>query len=258
MYFTFSNFPRSQYLTTASEVSGTVMDWRNDVTKHFELSNSNRKLQFENRWLREQLLANRISLKAPIGIDSVVIKKEDFVQRFEFIPGGIISSSFSRRNNYFTLNIGSKQGVKRGMGVISDRGIVGVIHNVSEHFSVVKSCLTKDINVDIMIENSGEPGFLKWAGGDPRRGSMTGVSNDRSIKKWSKIITRGKSGIFPRGIPVGMVEKTVPVEGQPIWDVTILFAENYRTVQYVYVIKNIMKAEQEELEATIPPDPVEE
>ena len=180
------------------------------------------------------------------------------MQRFEYIPGGIISSSFSRRNNYFTLNIGSNQGVKRGMGVISDKGVVGVVHNVSNYFSVIKSCLTKDINVDIMIDNSGEPGFLKWDGIDPRRGNMTGVSNDRSIKKWSKIVTRGKSGIFPRGIPVGMVEKTLPVEGQPIWDVTVLFAENYRTVQYVYVIKNILKTEQELLEESIPDDPIED
>lgn len=231
---------------------------RNDVTKHFELSGSNRKLQFENSWLREQLLANRLALKAPVGMDSVVLKKEDFIQRFEYIPGQLISTTFSRRNNYFTINIGSKHGVKRGMGVISDKGVVGVIHNVSDHFAVLKSCLTKDINVDIMITNSGEPGLLKWSGGDPRRGSMTGVSNDRSIKKWSKIVTGGKSGIFPRGIPVGMVEKTKPVEGYPIWDVTVLFAENFRTVQYVYVIKNILKTEQDLLEDTIPDDPIED
>ncbi|PHR31666.1 MAG: hypothetical protein COA38_07615 [Fluviicola sp.] len=258
VYFTFSSFPRTQYLTTASSVSGAVMDMRNDVTKHFALSGSNKKLQAENRWLREQLLANRMALKAPVGMDSVVLEKEDFIQRFEYIPGGIISSSFSRRNNYFTLNIGSKQGVKHGMGVISDKGVVGVIHNVSEYFSVVKSCLTENINVDIMINDSGESGFLKWNGTDPRRGNMIGVSNDRSIKKWAKIVTGGKSGIFPRGIPVGMVEKTLPVEGLPIWDVTVLFAENYRTVQYVYVIKNILKTEQELLEESIPDDPIED
>jgi rod shape-determining protein MreC len=258
VYFTFSAFPRTQYLTTASSVSGTVMDWRNDITKHFELSNSNKKLQAENAKLRDQLLENMIALSAPLGMDSVVLTKEDYMQRFEYIPGTIISSSFSRRNNYFTLNIGKKQGVKRGMGVISDKGIVGVVHNVSEHFSVIKSCLTKDINTDILIVESGEPGFLEWDGRDPRRGSMTGVSNDRSIKKWSRIVTGGKSGIFPRGIPVGKVEKSKPVEGQPVWDVTVLFAENFRTVQYVYVVKNILKAEQDKLEGTIPPDPIDE
>jgi rod shape-determining protein MreC len=258
VYFTFSTFPRTQYLTTASSISGTVMDWRNDITKHFELSNSNKKLQEEIKELREQLLENKIALSAPVGKDSVVLTKEDFIQRFEYIPGTVISKSFSRRNNYFTLDIGSEQGVKRGMGVISDKGIVGVVHNTSDHFSVVKSCLTKDINTDIMIQESGEPGFLEWDGIDPRRGSMTGVSNDRSIKKWSKIVTGGKSGIFPKGIPVGKVEKTKPVEGQPVWDVTVLFAENYRTVQYVAVVKNILKAEQDKLEALIPDDPIED
>lgn len=258
IFFTFSVFPRTQYLTTASSISGTVMDWRNDITKHFELSASNKKLQAENAWLREELLANKIALKAPVGVDSVVLKKENFRQRFEYIPGMIINSTYSRRNNYFTLNIGEKQGVKRGMGVISDKGIVGVVHNTSEHFSVIKSCLTKDINTDILISESGEPGFLEWNGRDPRRGSMTGVSNDRSIKKWSKIVTGGKSGIFPRGIPVGKVEKTKPVEGQPVWDVTVLFSENFRTVQYVAVVKNIMKAEQDKIESLIPDDPIDD
>ena len=256
--FTFSTFPRSQYLTTASTISGTVMDWRNDFTKHFALSGSNKKLQKENKWLREELTINKLALLSPMGVDSVVLTKDDFIQRFEYIPGEIISSTFSRRNNYFTLNIGKRHGVERGMGVISDEGVVGVIHNVSEHFSVMKSCLTKDINVDVMISSSREPGLLKWDGRDPRRGSMIGVSNDRSIKKWSKIVTGGKSGIFPRGIPVGKVEKTAPVEGQPIWDVTVLFEENFRTVQYIYVVKNILKSEQELLEETIPDDPIED
>lgn len=258
IYFTFSAFPRTQYLTTASSISGTVMDWRNDITKHFELSSSNRKLKAENSWLRERLLENKIALTAPVGMDSVTLKKEDFTQHFEYIPGAVISSSYSRRNNYFTLNIGSSHGVKRGMGVISDKGIVGVVHNTSEHFSVVKSCLTKDINTDILISESGEPGFLEWDGRDPRRGSMTGVSNDRSIKKWSKVVTGGKSGIFPRGIPVGKVEKSLPVEGQPVWDVTVLFAENFRTVQYISVVKNILKTEQDKLEDSIPDDPIDD
>lgn len=256
--FTFSTFPRSQYLTTASAVSGTVISWRNDITKHFAYGESNKKLQRGNKELREELLANKLSIKAPIGIDSVTLTKEDFIQRFEYIPGEVISSSYSRRNNYFTLNIGKKHGVEVGMGVISDKGVVGVVHNVSEHFSVIQSCLTKDINIDVMIKSSREPGLLKWDGRDARRGSMTGVSNDRSIKKWSQIVTGGKSGIFPSGIPVGKVEKTAPVEGQPIWDVTVLFSENFRTVQYIYVVKNILQSEQEKLEATIPDDPIED
>ena len=105
-------------------------------------------------------------------------------------------------NNYFTLNTGELQGIERVMGVFSQKGIVGIIHNTSEHYSVVKSVLTKDINIDVLILPVKLYGFLKWDGKDPRRGSITGISNDLNIKKGSRVITRGASGVFPKGLLV--------------------------------------------------------
>ena len=81
---------------------------------------------------------------------------------------------------------------------------------------------------------------------------MWGVSNDTDVKKWSRVVTRGGGGIFPRGISVGKVERTDVVEGKPLWDVTIKYSENYRQLQRVYVIKNLLQEEQEEIEALIP------
>ena len=258
IYFSFSVFPRSQYLTTASNVSGTVLSWRNDLTKHFALSESNKRLQEENIRLREELLQNKLVVNTRDYSDTVDHPSSENMQYFTYTPAMVVKSTFHRRDNYFTLNIGSKEGVKRGMGVISDKGIVGVIHYVSDHFSVVKSCLTKDLNVDVMIEKTGEPGLLKWDGINARRANMTGVSNDTEIKKWSNVVTRGGAGIFPKGLPVGKVEKTTVVEGQPLWDITVKLSENLRSVQYVYVIKNILREEREKIEAKIPEDRIEE
>ncbi|MFT5860184.1 MAG: rod shape-determining protein MreC [Flavobacteriaceae bacterium] len=258
IYFTFSTFPRSQYLTTASSVSGTLLTMRNDITKHFNLSDSNKKLQKENKLLREQLELSRLSESTIIRQDSaeVITEEEHFTQHFEYIAGTVINATFTKRNNYFTLNIGEAQGVKKGMGVASDIGVIGIVQNTSEHFSVVKSCLAKDINIAVVIENSGEPGFLKWNGVNARLGNMSGVSNDREIKPWSRIVTLGSAGIFPRGLPVGKVQKTSPIEGHPLWDVTVKYAENFRSVQYVYVIHNILQKEQHELELDVPKQPI--
>lgn len=186
--------------------------------------------------------------------DSSIVSIDDTLwkQQYEYVPATVINSTYDKRNNYFTLNVGKAQGIERGMGVFSDKGVIGIIHNSSTHYSVVKSCLTKDINVDVIIEGSGEFGLLKWNGRDSRYGSMTGVSNDLTIKKGSKVITRGGAGIFPRGIPVGTIIKTEVVEGQPLWDITVKFAVDFRRVQRAYVIKNLLKNEQVELEAKIP------
>lgn len=247
-YFTYMNFPRSQYLTSASRVSGTLLSAKHELTKHFNLSKNNEDLQKENIRLREQLPMSFQCLEN----GTVRINDTLYQQQYEYIPALVINSTYTKANNYFTLNIGSKQGIKRNMGVFSDKGIVGIVHNVSEHFAVVKSVLTENINIDVMIEPIGLFGLLKWDGKYVRRGQITGISNDQRIKRWSKVVTRGGSGIFPRGMMVGKVEKLKTVEGKPIWDVVVLFSEDYRKLQRVYVIKNLLQEEQAELEAQIP------
>jgi rod shape-determining protein MreC len=252
-YFTSLSFPRSQYISSASAVSSTILEGKNSVTKYWNLGENNKLLQQENIRLRRKISSTFIRL------NSQYVKIQDtlYQQQYEYIPGEVINSSCNKRNNFFTLNIGKKQGVKRGMGVFSDNGIIGVIHNVSDHYSVIKSVLTQSINVDVIIESSGAFGLLKWDGRDPKRGSISGISNDMKIKKWSKVVTRGGSGIFPRGLIVGRIESLKSIEGKPLWDVTIKYSEDYRKIQNVYVIKNLLLEEQVKLEKEIPEDKVE-
>jgi rod shape-determining protein MreC len=248
------SFPKNQYLTTASAVTGKVLEVESDVTKHFNLSKNNVNLQSENISLRKKIPQSLYQINRKL----FKIQDTVFEQQYEYIPATVVNSSVTRRNNYFTINAGSKQGIKREMGVFSDKGVVGVIHNVSEHYSVVKTVLTKDINIDVTIEPIGLFGFLKWNGHDAKKGSVTGISNDLKIKRWSRVVTKGGSGIFPKGMPVGKVYETKPVEGEPLWDVVVLFSENFRTLQNVYVIKNLLIDEQKALEKQIPPDEEEE
>ena len=177
--FLLINSPKTQYLTTASSVQGTVLTYRNDLTKHFNLSDNNIRLQRENV---ELLRKNPISF---VPMQNGLVKINDTLHQtqFDYIPAVIINSTYDKRDNYFTINIGSSQGIERGMGVFTTDGVVGIIHNTSEHFSVIKSCLTKNLNISIMLEGTGEFGFLEWNGEDARRGSMTGVSNDLLVKE---------------------------------------------------------------------------
>ena len=244
LYFTFVQFPRTQYLTTAASIQGSILEARNGITKHFNLSKNNVRLQKENIELLEELP------KSFIKLEGKLVKIDDTLhrQQYEYIPGIIINSTHSKRENYFTLNIGSSQGIKRGMGVFSTNGIVGVIHNTSEHYAVIKTCLTKKLNTSIMLEKTRQQGFLEWDGVNARKGSMTGVSNDLKIKKWAKVVTRGGGGIFPRGLPVGKISRVEVVEGESLWDLTMIFAEDFRKVQNVYIIKNLLLDEQRDIE----------
>jgi len=248
IYFSYLQFPKYQYLTSASLFSGNILKLRNNLTKHFYLNYNNSILQKENIALMDSIPSSFIKL------DNGLVKINDtiFNYQYEYTPAIVINSTHDKRNNYFTLNVGSKQNIEPGMGVFSSNGVVGMIHNCSEHFSVVKSCLTKDINIDVMVEETGDFGLLKWDGRNSKYGTLWGISNDSKIKKGSKIITRGGGKIFPRGIIVGRVFKKQVVEGKPLWDISVKFSENYNSLQRVYIIKNLLKKEQEKLESDTP------
>jgi len=253
-YFSYSDFPRLQFLTSAGAMNAKVLEMRNDVTKHFDLEKNNRQLQWENKRLREKL--KQSLYKNEHGL--ITVDDTTFRQQYTYIPATVIHSTFDMRNNYMTIDVGTNNGVERGMGVFSSRGVVGIVHAVNGRYAVVKSVLTKDINIDVMDERSGAFGLLKWNGLDPRRGQISGVSNDQPLKLWSRVVTRGGSGIFPRGLLVGKIERRSYIEGKPLWDITILYSEDFRSIQNVYVVKNLLLKEQRAIEGEIPEDKAEE
>nr|WP_294859974.1 rod shape-determining protein MreC [uncultured Fluviicola sp.] len=253
-YIQYSEFARLQVFSSASKINGGLFTVRNSVTQHFNLENTNRKLEWENARLREKLKGSNYK------IDRELIQIEDtnYHQQYLYVPASVINNTYDKRNNYMTIDIGSNHGIKKGLGVISSKGVVGIVHLVGEKYSVVKTILSKNINVDVSMRDGGAFGLLKWDGINPKICQVAGISNDISIKKFTKVITRGGSGIYPKGIPVGVITKRKSIEGKPLWDLQVRIAEDFRTIQHVYVIKNVLLDELRELEGKIPPDKEEE
>lgn len=227
--------PKSSYFTTASYISGNLFQMRHSISQHFHLEQNNVALQKENIELRKS------SSLYLYGNSVASTKKKDtlYSQQYEYIPGTIINSTTTKRNNFFTINIGNLHGVKKGMGVFSSIGVVGIIHNTSKHFSVVKSVLTKNINIDVLLTDVGASGMLKWDGEDPSIGHVTSISNDNVIPVGCKVVTRGGGGIFPRGLDVGTVIGKRTIEGEASWHIDIDFSQSYSALENIYVVKNL-------------------
>ena len=111
------------------------MSARNSLTKFLHQDETNRVLLNENKKLRDKLPENYIRKNS----DEIIVNDTVYEQQYTYTPATVIQSTFDKRNNYLTINIGRAQGIKKGMGVFSDGGIVGQVFQVSEHFSLVKS-----------------------------------------------------------------------------------------------------------------------
>lgn len=253
-YVRYSEFARVQVFSSSSKLNGKLLSIRNDLTKFINLDKTNRILEQENAQLKAQIKSSNYK------IDRNLIHIEDtvFKNQYQFIDARVVNNTFDKRNNYMTIDIGSNHGIKKGMGVLSSKGIVGIVHIVGSQFSVVKTILSKNINIDVSLAKNGAFGLLKWDGINPKVCQVTGISNDIMVKKFEKVITRGGSGIFPHGIPVGVVTKRKSIEGKPLWDLQVYISEDFRTIQHVYVVENKFLNQQKKVESKIEIDKEEE
>ncbi len=253
-YFSSLAVPRSQYLTTANNFGGTIMGLQFELTKFVELDETNDKLVQANKKLLEKLPESFVRLQN----ETVSINDTLFRQQYSYTPATVLNSTHSRQNNFLTLNVGSELGIEEGMGVFNESGVVGIVHAVSNHFCLVKSLLYEEINIDVVvegfsdIENSDAHGFIKWKTNDPTKANINGISNDLDLKKKARVSTRGGGGIFPRGLSVGKIHSFENIEGEALWDVQVDLSVDFRTLQKVYVIKNLLRDEQTSLESLIP------
>ncbi|MGM0479230.1 MAG: rod shape-determining protein MreC [Bacteroidota bacterium] len=243
-YFSLVQYPRTKFFNTSNQVSATLLNWERELTKYLYLDQTNREIMAENASLSRRIPDSYIS------VDSKTAIVDDTIHHlaYEKLPATVINSTYQHKNNFFTIDAGALKGVEKKMGVVSSTGAVGIVYDVSDHFAVVKSVLTKTINISAYINGSNAHGLIKYLENDPRRVKLTGISNDIRIKKGARVFTRGSGGYFPQGILIGKVENKTPIEGKPLWDITVRLEQDMRKLRYVYVLKNIHQKELQELE----------
>jgi rod shape-determining protein MreC len=199
----------------------------------------------ENLELRSQLGANFFD----DSLKTILVKDTVHQLQYEYILAEVVNKTITSRNNYITINRGSKQGIKKGMGVSGPNGVVGIVWNVSDNFSSIQSILHEDTRITSSIENTPYFGPLIWEGNDPSIVTLTDIPNQLNLKVNERVITSGLGVIFPKGIPIGRVVKSGVKGGGSFLDIYVKLATNFYSLQYVYVIKNDFKEEQQTLES---------
>jgi len=241
------NFHRSQMVNTSSELVGWFLEKKHNITKHFSLSAANDSLVAANAELRSQLPESFYPLQGQLFYVDDTLKK----QQFQYIAATVINSSDNKRNNYFTLNQGYAQGIEIGMGVISDQGAIGQIVDVSEDFAIVMTLLSDDIKLNVKLAKNNEYWFLNWNGKDKTIAQIIDVKRDIPFELGDKIITRGGDTQFPEGISVGTIANIVSEDGEQTISLDVKLDINFNSVYHVYVVKNLMKDQQIQLEERI-------
>jgi rod shape-determining protein MreC len=274
LFVTNSTYQRAAFFNSANAYAGIVLARRNQVSDYFHLAEMNQQLAAENATLRQQLYPpdttgreadsvalppartdslRRIRYARPAARpDTLLLGQQRLPARdpsYPLIPARVINNMLRNVDNYLTLNAGSVNGVRQGMGVVATSGVVGRVKVVSEHYATVTSLLHSKTSVASKIKRDGTFGTIKWLGDDPTHALLDNVLRETRLVKGDTVVTSGYNAVFPEGIFIGTIDSFVKEPDKNFWTVRVRLGVNFANLTHVYVVTSRPKAERDTVEA---------
>ena len=132
------------------------------------------------------------------------------------------------------INRGSRDGIRRNMGVITPDGVVGKILAVYPDTSQVLLLGDKESGVGALLAATRTQGPVKGTG-EPQL-SLDYVSNDEKVSVGEAVLTSGQDRIFPKDLPVGTVVEATPDRKTPFMQIRVKPAAHLDRLEEVLVL----------------------
>jgi rod shape-determining protein MreC len=239
-----NHFQQTSAINSSNKIAGLIYQKKDELVGYFHLGRVNDSLVAENAALKKQL---GIPVKSNPLKDSIFSKEimHDSLKEilhYQYLPAKVLNNTIDQKINYLTLNKGAKDGIKKNMAVISEKGVVGKIANVSEHFSIAISILSERFNISAMTSD-GTVGKIVWDGKNPAMVNLSGIPQSVKLKPNDTIVTSGYSSIFPENVTIGKVAKVASPNSYKIW-----LSTSFSNLHFVYIVTDVVNEEKNKLE----------
>ncbi len=211
----------------------------------FKMEELNEELQAENARLQERLRAYELREQAQEEQDHVATGASSI---YRYIPATVVKMSRNRVHNYIILNKGSEDGVQPQSGIISDRGVVGIVEAVDKHYAYGLTLMNPEMSVGARLGSSEQVAPLSWDGVGTARAVVRDLPPHYNNVPGDTVRTSGFSIFFPPDIPIGVTGDSRLVDGSTR-QVDVLLFQDFSTLRYVTVVQNLARTEITALEA---------
>ena len=154
-------------------------------------------------------------------------------------PGTAIASRIIGRNSIpgistAVLDKGERDGIRKGMAVLTPAGVAGRVVSVGPHVAHVLLISATTSGVDALVQRSRVPGIVS--------GTLTGncrlkyVQRDSDVRVGDAIVTSGLGGIFPKGQHIGHVAHVAVRDDEMFQDVEVKLSAEFTRIEEVLVV----------------------
>src|SRR5262245_32188347 len=181
------------------------------------------ELDEENLRLREALVAGgRLARIAEMRADFEV----------PMLPAQLVGSDASAFFRSVLVDRGRAQGVRSGMPVISEEGVVGLVTATSERAARATLLLDRQTAIDGTVQRSRTRGIVRGRGSDVIEFEFRGAD----VAVGDVVITSGLDGVYPKGLRVGTVTAVAEADAGLLRTATLVPAVDFGRLEQAFVI----------------------
>lgn len=232
------SYHKSLHFNAVNDLSGNLFSNFNSIESYFLLKKENKELLTENAKLQNKLKSSFLSTDTTFAYSDSLYK---------YMSAKVVSNSVNQQNNFMLINKGTLHGIEKEMGVISGHGIAGIVIGTSKHYARVMSILHQNTRISGRIKKNNQLVNIIWDGKSYMLGLVNDIPSHVLLEAGDTIISSGNSLIFPEGIIIGTIVDQTIAENKNLGEATLAFSTDFNSLQYVYLIKNKMKPEQDSL-----------
>ena len=200
-------------------------------------------LRTENRHLAEEILrlTETITRLEEEAAAAAARDSADYTAawrgKYEFIPAEVIKNSVNKQHNYLIIGKGSDDGVRPQTGIITSRGVIGIVDAVSRHYSYAISFLNSDSSISARIGKDGAAGPMAWDGKGSGNALLREIPLQVKFEEGDTVYTSGFSTIFPPDIPIGRITGSRIVNGAT-FEIKVSLFQDFSSVRHVCLVRN--------------------
>jgi rod shape-determining protein MreC len=204
-------------LDTLSRPIGVANDLIEHARNVYGLALENRTLREENarllQWqaIARQLEAENAALRGLVGFVPEAAASE--------VSARVIGASGGAYVRSVLVAAGARHGVRKGQAAVAGAGLAGRVTEVGDRSARVLLITDLNSRIPVVIESSRDQAIL--AGDNSDRPRLDYLRPNARVAPGDRVVTSGIGGIFPPGIPVGVVvgaEGGLRVQPPVDWD----------------------------------------
>lgn len=201
------------------------------------LQEENKKLKEENSNLQKALRELEIIKSENASMKEYMNLSEKYSE-FKTVPAYIIDKETSNFSNNIVINVGSKNGIKKDMTVIADKGLVGHVIAVDEERSKVEVIVDPASSVSSAISTTKDAIICKGTLESNSTLKATYIPTESILVQGDSVETSGMGGIYPKGIHIGTIQEIIETKNITDRYAIVKTAVDFSTIQTVLVIVN--------------------